>query len=232
MRYPTLALLGLLALSATGYAYADEKFEYAAVRIEQNATDEDVEVVFEATSGDIGLAALRVTAPDGRTVIDFKAPNSKLGIRHLVLESPEPVNDGRLQADFPAGEYTFTGTTVKGEKLSSKAVLTHKLPGVASFVRPRLKERNVAVTGLQIKWTAPKDLASCIVILEDEKTGVKVLHATLPGAATTLAVPDRLLAAGTQYKVEIGTVTRDGNRTFVETSFTTAKKSALETASR
>jgi hypothetical protein len=232
MKYATLALLSLLAFSAPGYAYADEKFEHAAVRMEQNATDEDVEVVFEVTSGDIGVAALRVTAPDGRTVIDFKAPNTKLGIRHLVLESPEPINDGRLQKDFPAGEYTFAGTTVGGEKLSSKAMLSHKLPGVASFVRPRLKEKNVPVTGLQIKWTAPRDLASCVVIIEDEKTGVKVLHTAVSGAATTLAVPDRLLAPGTEYKLEIGTVARDGNKSFVETSFTTAKKAAAVTAVR
>ena len=110
----TVALLGLLALGAPGFAQADEKFEQIAVRLEQNATDEDVEVVLEATSGDFGLATLRVAAPDGRTVIDFKAPDSKLGIRRLVLESPEPTNDGRLQKDFPAGAYTFTGSTVKG----------------------------------------------------------------------------------------------------------------------
>lgn len=224
MRRPILALLSLLALGAHGYAHAAEKFEHAAVRIEQNATDEDVEVVFEATSGDIGLATLRVSAPDGRTVIDFKAPDSKLGIRHLVLESPEPTNDGRLQKDFPAGEYTFTGSTVTGDKLSSKATLSHKLPGPASIVRPRPKEKNVPVKALQIRWTAPKNLASCVIAIEDEKTGVKLLQATLSGAATTLAVPDGLLASGTEYKLEVGTVTREGNRSFVETSFTTAGK--------
>jgi hypothetical protein len=224
MRRPILTLLGLLALGAHGFAHADEKFERVAVRIEQNATDEDVEVVFEATSGDIGLATLRVSAPDGRTVIDFKAPDSKLGIRHLVLESPEPTNDGRLQKDFPAGEYTFTGSTVTGEKLSSKATLSHKLPGPASFVRPRPKQKNVPVKGLQLQWTAPKNLAFCIVVVEHEETGAKLLQARLSGAATTLAVPDGLLAPGTEYKLEIGTATREGNRSFVETSFTTAGK--------
>jgi hypothetical protein len=224
MTRPILALLSLLVLGTHGYAHANEKFERAAVRIEQNATDEDVEVVFEATSGDIGLATLRVSAPDGRTVIDFKAPDSKLGIRDLVLESPEPINDGRLQKDFPAGEYTFTGSTVTGEKLSSKATLSHQLPGPASFVHPRLNEKNVAVKGLQLKWTAPKNLAFCVVVVEHEETGAKLLEATLSGAATTLAVPDGLLVPGTEYKLEIGTVTREGNRSFVETSFTTAGK--------
>jgi hypothetical protein len=224
MKHSMLALFTLLACTAAGYAYADEKFEHVAVRLEQNATDEDVEVVFDAISGDIGIAALRVTAPDGRTVIDFRAPNSKLGIRHLVLESPEPVNDGRLQADFPAGSYTFKGTTVTGEHLTSTALLSHTLPGVASFVRPRPKERNVPVTGLHVRWTAPRNLSSCVVILEHEKTGIRLLQATLSGAARIFAIPDGLLTPGAEYKLEIGTVTAEGNRSFVETSFTTAGK--------
>lgn len=219
-----LALFSLFAFGAQDLTYADEKFERVAVRLEQNTTDEDVEVVFEATSGDDGLASLRVSAPDGRTVIDFKSPESKLGIRHLVIESPELVNDGRLQADFPAGEYTFKGSTVKGENLSSKIALSHKLPGTASFVRPRPKEKNVPFKGLKLQWSVPKDLAYCIVIIENEETGANVFQATLAGGATTLAVPDGLLMSATEYKLEIGTVTREGNRSFVETSFATAGK--------
>jgi hypothetical protein len=219
------ALLWLLASAFPGLAYSAE-FERAAVRIEQNATDEDVEVVFEVTSGDTGMSTLRVSAPDGRTVVDFKAPDSKLGIRHLVLESPEPVNDGRLQKDFPAGVYTFTGTMVTGEKLSGKATLSHKLPDPASIVRPRHKERNVPVAGLQVRWTAPKGLAACLVILEDEETGIKVIQATLPGAATTFPVPNGVLKPGTKYKVEIGTITPEGNRTIVEAPFMTAGTAA------
>ena len=224
MTRPLLSLLGLLALGPHGFAHADESFEHAAVRIEQNATDEDVEVVFEVTGGDIGLATFRVAAPDGRTVIDFKAPDSKLGIRHLVLESPEPINDGRLQKDFPAGEYTFTADTVTGDKLSSKARLSHKFPGTVTFVYPRPKERNVPLKGLRLKWSAPKDLASCVVVVEEEETGAKLLQASLSGAASTLAVPDGLLVPDTEYKLEIGTVSREGNRSFVEASFKTAGK--------
>ncbi len=222
MPRPAVVLLGLLALSGQGLAYAQEKLERATVRLEQNATDADVEVVFEVISGDQGLATLRVSAPDGRTMIDFRSPDAKLGIRSLVLETPEPVNDGRLQKDFPAGAYTFTGSTVSGEKLVGKAVLSHRLPGAASFVRPQPKERNVPVRGLRLRWRAPEGLASCIVIVENEETGVKVFTATLTGASSALSLPDGLLSPGTVYKLEIGTVARDGNRSFVETSFTTA----------
>ena len=46
----------------------------------------------------------------------------------------------------------------------------------------------------------------------------------MPGSATTFHVPDGLLASGTKYKVSIGAVTSEGNATFAETSFTTARK--------
>src|SRR3712207_8891428 len=87
----------LLLLLTPGAAPAEERFGRTAVYLERNAADADAEVVFEVTGTADGLAALRVTAPDGRTVVDFRAPESRLGIRHLKLESPEPRNDGRLQ---------------------------------------------------------------------------------------------------------------------------------------
>src|SRR5215217_7577152 len=107
-----LVSAALLLLLTPGAAPAEERFGRTAIYLERNATDADVEVRFEVSGTKDGLATLRVTAPDGRTVIDFRAPDSKLGIRHLDLESPEPRDDGRLQADFPAGTYRFAGTTV------------------------------------------------------------------------------------------------------------------------
>ena len=66
-------------------------FAVTSVHFEQNATDRDVEVVFEIKGGDEGLAKLAAVSPDGRTVIDFTAPDaSTLGIRQFRFESPEP----------------------------------------------------------------------------------------------------------------------------------------------
>jgi hypothetical protein len=111
-------------------AKATERFDRVAVYLEQTAEDADCEVTFEAISGTAGLTALKVAAPDGRTVIDFRAADSKLGIQHLTLESPEPKNDGRVQADFPAGAYKFTGTSATGATLEGMATLSHTLPPV------------------------------------------------------------------------------------------------------
>ena len=52
----------------------------------------------------------------------------------------------------------------------------------------------------------------------------EVVQVKLPGSATTFHVPDGLLASGTKYKESIGAVTSEGNATFAETSFTTARK--------
>src|SRR3954452_23935729 len=109
---------GIAVLSVFyGSARGGEKFENVAVYLEQTAEDEDCEIAFEAVSASGGLAALKVVSPDGRIVIDFRAPDSKLGMQHVILESPQPKSDGTLQADFPTGVYKFTGTSVAGATL-------------------------------------------------------------------------------------------------------------------
>jgi hypothetical protein len=195
-------------------------FESATVYFEQNATDKDAEVVFEATSGSKGLVSFRVLAPDGRVIVNFET-RSKLGLRHFRFESPEPENDGSVQADFPEGEYTFTGMTVNGRKLESRARLSHKFPAVAAIIRPAPGADDVPTKGLRITWSPVKNLKACIVTIEQEEQELE-LTATLPGTATNFNVPDGFLSADTEYKVAIGTVTQDGNTSFVEAEFTTA----------
>lgn len=201
---------------------ADE-FEGVSVRFEQNATDEDMEVVIEATGGDEGLAMIQIVAPDGRTIVNFKAPNSKLGLRHFSFESPEPRNDGSVQADFPEGEYVFVGMTVGGAKLRDTATLSHKLPDTVTFVRPSLDAEDVPTKGLQIVWGLVKEVESYVVTVEQEDTGFE-FSVILPGDVTELSVPDGLLLPATEYKLAIGTVSEDGNSSYVETEFTTAEQ--------
>jgi hypothetical protein len=208
-----------------GAVHGQQKFERARVYFEQNLLDKDVEVKFEATGGSTGLATMKVTAPDGRTVIDFKSTDSKFGIRHLVMESPEPKNDGQIQKDFPAGIYKFTGTLVGGVALQSEATLSHKLPAPSSFVRPRPDEKNVPVKGLKASWTPVKDLAAVVLIIEQEGSGQEI-KVSLPGNASSFAVPDGFLQPGLDYKISVGTVSSEGNGSFVEAAFSTAGKSS------
>lgn len=80
-----LAAAVVLAAYSAG-ARADDKFEMATVSLEQTIQDADIEIKFDAIGGNGGLMTLRVVAPDGRTVVDFSAQGSKLGMRHLTFE--------------------------------------------------------------------------------------------------------------------------------------------------
>jgi hypothetical protein len=222
-----LAGMGLLAGAPAAAWAAGEgspsRFPTASVHFEQNATDRDVEVVFRVKGRAEGLARLRVVAPDGRAVIDFSAPDaSTLGIREFEFESPEPRDVAGLKAAYPEGMYRFNGATASGKELVGESRLSHALPATASFLRPAAEARGVPAKGLEIAWTPPAEkVAGYIVEIEQDELGAH-LEARLPGSATRFAVPDGFLRPGTEYDLGIGTVSEQGNVSFVETSFTTA----------
>ena len=218
-----LPALLLFSVLLHGIALAQEKFELAKVFLERNVMDKDVEVKFEAIGGKGGMKSLKVVAPDGRTVVDFTTPGSKMGMRHLSLESPEPKDDGTVQANFPAGAYVFTGVGADGAKLEARAMLSHKFPDATSFVRPQPDAKNVPLKGMQVAWKLIKGMESHVVVIEDEASG-RNLKVNLSGATSVFAVPDGFLQPGIEYKLAVGTVAKDGNSSFIETGFTTAKK--------
>ncbi|MCG8607857.1 hypothetical protein MJD09_23085 [bacterium] len=152
-----LAIIVLLVLHILAVALGKEpdtpsSFETATVHFEQNATDGDVEVVFEVIGGDKGLAQLTILAPDGRTVVDFKAPDpSTMGIRSFRFESPEPTDIEGLKAAYPEGAYHFTGATSDGHQFNGESTLNHRLPEIASFVQPEPKAEAVNVEALELK---------------------------------------------------------------------------------
>jgi hypothetical protein len=200
------------------------RFDMTSVRLEQNATDEDMEVVFEATAGEEGLASLAVVAPDGRTVISFTAlPNSTPGIRQFRFESPEPKEGKGLKAAYPQGDYTFTGATAAGEKLQGVARLGYKLPATVSLVSPKPKARGVTLKDFGIEWKPADNVAGYIIEIEQAELKVSI-EAKLPSTVTRFDVPEGFLRPGTQYHLGIGTLTKGGNASFVETTFTTEGK--------
>lgn len=219
-------LLGFyaLALGVGKESGPSVPFAVARVHFEQNATDGDVEVVFEVKGGDAGLAKLTVISPDGRTIIDFSAPDaSTLGIRQFRFESPEPGDVAGLKSAYPEGMYTFAGVNAAGDKYYGESTLNHKLPATAAFLRPAAGARGVVVKDLEINWTPVKNLAAHIIEIEQDELDIN-LSAKLPGSVVTFAVPDGFLLPGTEYKLSIGTVTDAGNISVVETTFTTADK--------
>jgi hypothetical protein len=155
-------------------------------------------------------------------VIDLRTPDSKLGVRSLSLESPEPSDAAIVRADFPAGAYRFEGTTTKGASLRGEARLSHVFPEPAAFEYPRPDQKDVPATALTLRWSAPKGSEACVIVIEQPGTPYEI-RALLPGSAKSFTVPEGFLRAGKAYKFAIGTVAKDGNRSFIEAGFTTAR---------
>src|SRR3977135_3728403 len=182
----------------------------------------DAERRFEAVGAEDGLAALKVSAPGERTVIDLRTPDSKLGVRGLTLESPEPADDAVMRADFPAGAYRFEGTTTKGASLRGEARLSHVFPKPARFEYPRPDQKDLPATALTLRWSVPEGIEACAIVIEQTDSPYEI-KALLPGSARSFTVPEEFLRCGTAYTVAIGTVAKDGNRSFIEAAFTTAR---------
>jgi hypothetical protein len=192
----------------------------AAVHFEQNATDGDVEVVFEVKAGDDGLTSFTVTAPDGRTVVSAASPDtSTMGVRQYRFESPEPTDIPRLQAAYPEGVYRFAGTTAAGERFASEATLSHRLPATPALVSPADEAQDIPILGLRIRWRRDSAAVAYVVTIEEAELNLSL---TLPGTTTTFAVPDGVLQPGREYTLAIGALAAGGNATFIETSFATA----------
>jgi hypothetical protein len=216
------AAMSAIAYPVMGSATEDGRFEKLSVYLERNLQDHDAEIRFEATGAKDGLVALKVSAPGERTVIDLRTPDSKLGIRSLTVESPEPADEDIVRADFPAGVYRFAGTTTNGASLRGEARLGHVFPEPAAFGYPRPDQKDVPTTALTLRWSVPEGIESCAVVIEQTGSPHKI-HALLPGSATAFTIPEGFLRADQAYKFAIGTVARDGNRSFIEAGFTTAR---------
>lgn len=214
---PVLAFA--LSLSAT---VAAGEIDEAVLYMEQNLTDGDMEVVIKLTGGDEGLGALTITAPDGRTLLDARSPGAKLGLRSFKIESPEPAADGSVQADWPAGTYKLSGTTVSGETLTGSAELSHAMPDGVTFVQPALGQEDMAVTGAAVEWQPVAAAVRYVLIIEDEGANL-AMEVELPAATTGFTVPDGYLKADSEYKIAVGAVAENGNRSFVEIEIETGK---------
>ncbi|HSF19305.1 MAG TPA: hypothetical protein VLK65_27515 [Vicinamibacteria bacterium] len=224
-RIASVLFLSCVALGfASGvFGQSAARLPLASVHFEQNATDEDVEVVFEARGGSDGLAELTVVSPDGRTVIDFKAPDSStMGIRSFRFESPEPSDVDQLKKAYPEGDYVFSAKTFSGEKLAGTSTLGHGLPGAATFRMPSENAEGITTKGLEITWGGVSGSASYHLELVQQGADATIA-ATLPGSTTSFRVPEGFLAADTRYQLSIGAENLEGNISFVETFFKTGK---------
>jgi hypothetical protein len=201
-----------------------KEFDVATVHFEQNATDGDVEAVFEAVGSDEGLAELSITAPDGQIVVDSKSPAQKsMGIREFHFESPEPTDVPAVKKAFPEGNYTFRATTASGERLESKATLSHSLPPTTALDVPAMDAKSVSAKNLIIKWRPVEGVQGYTLELSPSKSRSQI-EVKLPSSITSFAVPDGILVAGGKCQIGIGTVSKAGNVSVIEATFEVSKK--------
>jgi hypothetical protein len=166
---------------------------------------------------------LIIRSPDGRTVVAFKAPDaSTLGMRQFRFETHEPGDSKALKAAFPKGAYDFSGTTASGAKFVGKSTVNHRLPATTTFLKPAAEAEDVPPDNFKLSWSAVDGVASYIVTIGPFESDTSFM-VRLPSSSTSFALPDGFLARGTKYKMAIGTVTGEGNTSFVETTFTTEK---------
>jgi len=228
MRAQSAIVLLTVTLMTSASAYAKHpkppkpsEFENAEIRVEQNATDGDTEVVIFAKGGDEGFKHFRVGSPDRRTVVaTFSLDRTVRGQRELLFESPEPPGEAILAA-YPEGRYSFDGVTHRGEWFAGTARLSHELPPASVILSPA-DGASIPAGPLLIQWSAVPDAAQILLELENESADPEqVLTFNLPAHATSFEVPTALMAAGASYQLSIGTVAGNGNRVFVEVGFET-----------
>jgi hypothetical protein len=223
----TLAVSSMCLVTCAGAQQSDEprSFPQATIRFEQNATDGDVEVVIEASGRRDGLTTLSVEAPDGRMVVDFASDeegDGASGVRQFLFESPEPRDVAAIKTAWPEGVYTFEGATESSMALRGKATLSHKLPPPAKLVFPQPEMNDVSAEKAIIGWAPMPNVSAFHLELEQEDTG-EMITAKLSPKTTTFQVPGGFLRPATEYTIGLGTENKEGNISFIEMSFTTAK---------
>ena len=204
--------------------YRADEFDVAKVMFERNAADQDVEMESDSMGGrSAGLSGLKVVASDGRSAVDLKTPGSKPTVRRISFESPDPNDDGKLQAELPAGSCVFVSTGGGVDLLDGQATPSRAFPESATHVHPRRDWRNLPIKRLMITWRASTGPSDCTVVIEPDGAGHEI-SADHFGDASSYAVPDELRPPDNDYKIASGAAATDGNRSFAEASFSTARE--------
>src|SRR5688572_9868202 len=214
--------------------------------IEHNATNEDTGV--HGLLGHNGLSEVCLRMPDGTEMIllDPVEQFGDLGIADFFFESREPPNDeysiADLEADFPEGEYRYSGIDPEGTAWIGTALFTHDIPAAPVITEPELADEETAgdatlpTTGLVVRWepvTETLDGAALTVtgyevivtqVEHEDPHGQSrpVYDVHVPGDRTELAVVDGFLEPATVYELEVLVLEESGNQTISLGFFTTA----------
>lgn len=211
------AFIGIF-LGSCGWASAAE-FETARIHLEQNVVDEDAEAVITIKGGDEGLRTIRVIAPDRRRITAYESRNRRnLGAREMLIETPEP-SLATVLAAYPEGTYRFIGHTFDGEELLAEAVLSHEFADAVAVTFPENEAEDVPLE-VTLLWEPVAEAVGYFVEIEQEDLEI-VIETNIPAPASSFALPAGWLRPGLEYVVGIGSISENGNVTFIESTFTT-----------
>jgi hypothetical protein len=173
--------------------------------------------------------SMRVSGPDGRTILDVttKERLDGHGLTELFSESSEPPFDvfplASFKKLFPAGQYSFVGRTVAGVALTGSARLSHDIPAGPKILSP-VEGSKLGRAGVVARWRAVAqparvEIVAYRAIVTQEKPRLRVLEVDLPGSSRQVEIPRAFLTSSGEYKLEVQAIERSGNQTLTEVSF-------------
>jgi hypothetical protein len=202
------------------------RLDEATMIIEVNSTD-----------GDAGLqvfldgepwSEMAVFAPNGRKILDVDATGrlNRFGMTELFSESHEPEFSElplrKFKRRFPAGRYTFRGTTVEGRRLVGKARFSHRTPAGPEITSPAAGA-TVPEADVVARWNAGGQPAGVNIVgyraIVERESPLRVFNADLPASVTSVTIPAEFLEPGIEYKLEVQAIEKSGNQTISEISF-------------
>lgn len=230
MRHRRWALVAALVVTAPIMVAATRakpvQFADARLIVEVNATDGDagLQIFVDAEP----WKQVTVTRPDGQQIVDFRTagPVDGYGLTELFSESSEPPFTEfpleRFKELFPAGVYSFAGTTIDGTPLTGTATLSHAIPNGPTLLAPADGGR-VAADDAVVRWEpgaqpAGVTIVGYQVVVTREKPQ-RVLSVDVPASVTSLTIPPEFLQARTGYALEVLAIDASGNQTLTQTAF-------------
>ncbi len=194
-------------------------------------------VEVNATDGDAGLQvfldgepwnSMMISDPDGKTFLDISAVGrlEDFGLTELFSESSEPPFEEFPLEDFkalwPAGRYTFTGTTVEGQKMTARATLSHDIPNGPVITSPT-DGSTVLASNAVVSWNAGPQPAGVEIVgyevIVERENPLRVFSVDLPASDNSVTIPSEFLDSGAEYKLEVLAIEASGNQTLTEIMF-------------
>ena len=120
---------------------------------------------------------------------------------------------------FPPGEYKFRGKTVDGDRLVGEGELSHDLPDPPTFSPSNGEEVNPK--DVEVEWDAPgAELVEIIIESDDSEA---VFDVIVEADVESLDIPEQFFEPETEYKIEILSISENGNKTITESTFVTGE---------